>query len=38
MRSVVVFPQPDGPTSTTNSFSSMVRSMPRTAGVSPYDL
>src|SRR4030081_3653554 len=34
MRSVVVLPQPDGPTSTTNSLSAMSRSMPRTASVS----
>ena len=31
MRSVVVLPQPDGPTNTTNSPSSMVRLMSRTA-------
>src|SRR6267143_4672148 len=36
MRSVVVLPQPDGPTSTTNSLSAMSRSMPRTAGTSSY--
>src|SRR5882672_5727659 len=36
MRSVVVLPQPDGPTSTTNSLSAMSRSMPRTAGSSSY--
>src|SRR5882672_98579 len=36
MRSVVVLPQPEGPTSTTNSLSAMSRSMPRTAGVSSY--
>src|SRR5713101_7630852 len=34
MRSVVLLPQPDGPTSTTNSLSAMSRSMPRTANVS----
>src|SRR5215472_4674123 len=34
MRSVVDLPQPDGPTSTTNSLSAMSRSMPRTASVS----
>ena len=34
MRSVVLLPQPEGPTSTTNSLSEMFRSMPRTAGVS----
>ena len=34
MRSVVVLPQPEGPTSTTNSLSAISRSMPRTAGVS----
>ena len=33
MRSVVDLPQPDGPTSTTNSLSAMSRSMPRTASV-----
>src|SRR6267378_5895723 len=38
MRSVVVLPQPDGPTSTTNSLSAMSRSMPRTAGTSSYSL
>src|SRR6266511_1533988 len=36
MRSVVLLPQPDGPTSTTNSLSAMSRSMPRTANVSSY--
>src|SRR4051794_33706273 len=36
IRSVVVLPQPDGPTSTTNSLSGMSRSMPQTAGVSSY--
>src|SRR5919197_5412158 len=36
MRSVVVLPQPDGPTSTTNSLSAMSRSMPRTACTSSY--
>ena len=35
IRSVVVFPHPDGPTRTMNSPSSMARSMPRTAGTSP---
>src|SRR5262245_39593913 len=34
IRSVVVLPQPEGPTSTTNSLSAMSRSMPRTASVS----
>ena len=34
MRSVVDLPQPDGPTSTTNSLSAMSRSMPRTASTS----
>src|SRR5215470_743488 len=34
MRNVVDLPQPDGPTSTTNSLSAMSRSMPRTASVS----
>src|SRR5438874_10092048 len=38
IRSVVVLPQPDGPTSTTNSLSAMSRSMPRTAGTSSYSL
>src|SRR5437773_6830145 len=38
MRSVVVLPQPEGPTSTTNSLSAMSRSMPRTAGTSSYSL
>src|SRR3982074_3973100 len=38
MRSVVDFPQPDGPTSTTNSWSAMSRSMPRTASTSSYFL
>src|SRR5882672_947647 len=33
IRSVVDLPQPDGPTSTTNSLSEMSRSMPRTASV-----
>src|SRR5262249_21067685 len=33
MRRVVDLPQPEGPTSTTNSLSAMSRSMPRTAGV-----
>src|ERR1700730_6254296 len=36
IRSVVVLPQPEGPTSTTNSLSAMSRSMPRTAGSSSY--
>src|SRR5216683_3664998 len=36
IRSVVDFPQPDGPTSTTNSWSAMSRSMPRTASTSSY--
>src|SRR3954462_15353707 len=36
MRSVVVLPQPEGPTSTTNSLSGMSRSMPQTAGVASY--
>src|SRR5262245_34678705 len=34
MRSVVDLPQPEGPTSTTNSLSAMSRSMPDTASVS----
>src|SRR5262245_46441803 len=38
MRRVVLLPQPDGPTSTTNSLSTMSRSMPRTASVSSYFL
>src|SRR4051795_8947235 len=38
MRSVVDLPQPDGPTSTTNSWSAMSRSMPRTASTSSYFL
>src|SRR5262245_46626336 len=33
IRSVVLLPQPDGPTSTTNCLSGMSRSIPRTAGV-----
>ena len=33
MRSAVVFPQPDGPTSTMNSPSTMSRSSERTASV-----
>ncbi len=33
MRSAVVFPQPDGPTSTMNSPSSLSRSIPETARV-----
>ncbi len=35
MRSVVDLPQPDGPTSTMNSPSATVRSMPATA-VTPF--
>src|SRR2546421_2866978 len=38
MRSVVLLPQPEGPTSTTNSLSAISRSMPRTAKVSSYFL
>src|SRR2546430_4192315 len=38
IRSVVDLPQPEGPTSTTNSLSAMSRSMPRTASVSSYFL
>src|SRR5262249_30083247 len=38
IRNVVVFPQPDGPTRTTNSLSEMSRSMPRTAGSASYSL
>src|SRR6185312_4914554 len=38
MRSVVDLPQPDGPTRTTNSWSAMSRSMPRTASTSSYFL
>src|SRR3979411_331623 len=38
IRSVVDLPQPDGPTSTTNSWSAMSRSMPRTASTSSYFL
>src|SRR5882757_10262940 len=38
IRSVVDLPQPDGPTSTTNSWSAMSRSMPRTASTSSYIL
>src|SRR5215471_6122469 len=34
MRSVVLLPQPDGPTSTTNSLSGMSRLMLRTASTS----
>src|SRR5215470_11511974 len=34
MRSVVDLPQPDGPTRTTNSWSAISRSMPRTASTS----
>src|SRR6185503_2928118 len=33
IRSVVLLPQPDGPTSTTNCLSEISRSIPRTAGV-----
>src|SRR6201999_3492423 len=36
IRKVVDLPQPDGPTSTTNSWSAMSRSMPRTASTSSY--
>src|SRR3954452_589724 len=36
IRSVVDLPQPDGPTSTTNSWSAISRSMPRTASTSSY--
>jgi hypothetical protein len=35
MRSVVDLPQPDGPTSTTNSWSAISRSMPFTACTPP---
>ena len=35
MRSVVDLPQPDGPTSTTNSWSAISRSIPRTACTPP---
>ena len=35
MRSVVDLPQPEGPTSTTNSSSAMSRSMPFTACTPP---
>src|SRR5215203_1658954 len=38
IRSVVDLPQPDGPTSTTNSLSAISRSMPRTASTSSYFL
>src|SRR5512147_2311003 len=38
IRSVVDLPQPEGPTSTTNSWSAMSRSMPRTASTSSYRL
>src|SRR3954462_11791806 len=38
IRSVVDLPQPEGPTSTTNSWSAMSRSMPRTASTSSYFL
>src|ERR1700674_3473478 len=37
-RSVVDLPQPDGPTSTTNSSSSISRSRSVTAGTAPYIL
>src|SRR5438477_9362630 len=36
-RNVVDLPQPDGPTSTTNSSSSTSRSRSVTAGTAPYD-
>ena len=35
MRSVVDLPQPEGPTSTTNSWSAISRSMPFTAWTPP---
>src|ERR1700694_4783685 len=38
IRKVVDFPQPDGPTSTTNSWSAVSRSMPRTSSPSTYRL
>src|SRR5262249_1260980 len=38
IRSVVDLPQPDGPTRTTNSWSAISRSMPRTASTSSYFL
>src|SRR4051812_20803936 len=38
MRSVVDLPQPDGPTSTTNSLSAMSRSIALTASTSSYFL
>ena len=38
MRSAVVLPQPDGPSSTRNSPSSMVRSRPLTTCTAPKDL
>src|SRR4029078_10955794 len=38
IRSVVDLPQPEGPTRTTNSWSAMSRSMPRTASTSSYRL
>src|SRR5689334_8709233 len=38
IRRVVLLPQPDGPTSTMNSLSSMSRSIPRTASVRSYFL
>src|SRR5581483_6903837 len=38
IRSVVVFPEPDGPRSVKNSPSPTVRSMPSTATTSPYAL
>src|SRR5262249_27094023 len=36
IRSVVVLPQPEGPTSTTNSLSAMSSSMPHTASLSSH--
>ena len=38
MRNAVVLPQPDGPTSTTNSPSPTVRFRSRTTGASPNAL
>src|SRR3954464_1014910 len=38
IRNVVDLPQPDGPTNTTNSWSAISRSMPRTASTSSYFL
>ena len=35
MRSSVLLPQPDGPTSTVNCLSGIVRSIPRTAWTAP---